>query len=355
MILEKLPGVFLIVCLTIALLALLYILRPFLTVLVVAAVLTIAFYPIYKRILKLFRGVKVLSSIVTCLLVVIIIILPLTVLIFMLAGEASSTYDVIYQKINSGVFDKYFQWSDGGFFYELKQKISPVINLDDLDVKQNIINVARSLSEYLVAQTTTIIKNVAGLLLDFIFMLVAMFYFFKDGHKLVDKIGSISPLPSVYEAQLFSKIGTMVKAIIFGVFLTAIAQGVLGGIGFAIAGISNPIFWGSVMAFFSLMPIVGTSLIWVPAAIIMAILGNYGSALFIMIWGVILVSMIDNFLAPYLIGNRARTYPLLTFFVVLGAIWTMGFKGIIIGPLVLMILMAFLHIYEAEYGRVLKN
>jgi len=147
----------------------------------------------------------------------------------------------------------------------------------------------------------------------------------------------------------------MIKAIVLGVFLTSIIQGFIGGIGFAIAGISNPVFWGSAMAFFSLVPMVGTAVIWVPTAIILLILGNWGLALFIFLWGFFAVGTVDNFVRPYLIGGKAHTYPLMTFLVVLGGVLTMGLKGVIIGPIVLMVLMSFLHIYEAEYGKVLKK
>jgi len=355
LILERLPGYFLLICLSLALLAFLYVLGPFLTVLVIAAVLTIAFYPIYKRILKAFRGRARLASLVSCLLIILVIVIPLTIFVIMIGSEAMSTYNVVYEKINSGVFDKYLQWQSGGFFYDLKEKISPFVDIESLNVKQDIINMAGSLTQFLVEQTKVLLTGVFSVLFDFLIMLFAMYYFFKDGPALVEKIGKISPLPSIYESQLFSKIGSMVKAIIFGVFLTAIAQGVLGGVGFAIAGISNPVFWGAAMAFLSLVPMIGTAVIWVPAVVILTILGSYGAAIFILLWGVLLVSSVDNILRPYLIGGKAHTYPLMTFFVILGAIFTMGIKGVVIGPLILMLLMSFLHIYETEYGKVLKR
>lgn len=355
LILEKLPGAFLIVCVLLSLLALFYVLSPFLTVLGLAAVITIAFYPIYKRLVKLFRGHSRIASLLSCLLVVLVIIIPLTIFVILIASEGWSTYQIVSEKINSGVFDQYLQWEDGGFFYDLKQKVAPVVDLDSIDLKGDIIALAKSLSDFLIEQTVNIVTGVSSILLNFFVMLFAMYYFFKDGPKLVQKLAVISPLPSVYEVQLFKKLSSMVKAIILGVFVTAIAQGVLGGIGFAIAGVSNPVFWGAAMAFFSLVPMVGTALIWVPAVIILSVLGNYGSALFVLLWGILLVGSVDNILRPYLIGGKAHTYPLLTFFVVLGGIWVMGFKGVIVGPLILMLLMSFLHIYEAEYSQVLKK
>lgn len=355
MILDKLPAYFLILCLVLFFVFLFRLLSPFITVIFVAAVLSIAFYPLYNRIKSFLKGWERLASFVTCLIVILITVVPLTVFTILMAGEAVDTYEVIQQKVDSGVFDKYLQWQNGGFFYDLNERVKFVIDLEKIDMKKTIVDMAQSLSTFLVSQTANFVKSISSLILNFFIMLFSMYYFFKDGKRLTEKIKSMSPLPSLYETQLFDKITAMSKAIMLGVFLTAILQGLAGGIGFAIAGISNPVFWGTAMAFFSLVPLVGTAIIWVPAAAVLAILGSSWAALFILIWGVVVIGMVDNVARPYLIGGKAHTYPLLTFFVILGGIWTMGIKGVVIGPLVLMILMSFLHIYEAEYSKVLKN
>ena len=355
LIIDKLPGYFLLLALTISLYFLFGILRPFLSVIFLAAVLVVAFYPVYKRLFKAFKGRARLASLISCILVVLVIIAPIASFVVMLTNEAVDTYEVVSEKVESGVFDKYLVWEDGGVFYELKKSIDPFVDVGSLDVKENIIGAAQGLSTFLFEQTTNILKGISGIALNFIIMLFAMYYFFKDGKDLVKWAGYVSPLPAMHEVELFRKMDSMVKAIVFGVFFTAIVQGFLGGIGFAIAGISSPVFWGSAMAFFSLVPMVGTATIWIPAVIVLAILGFYWQALFIMIWGLFVVGTVDNFLRPYLIGGKAKTYPLITFFVILGGIFTMGLKGIIVGPLVLMVVMSLLHIYEAEYSKVLKK
>lgn len=354
LIINKLPGYFLLLCLVATFYFMFQILAPFLTTLFVAGVLTIAFYPAYRRILKFFGNWERSASLFTCILVVLLTVLPIAIFVILLAGEGESTYQLIQMKMNSGVFDPYIAWLDK-FLIDARSKIESIVSVQQLDVKSDIINLAQSLSGYLVGQTAVLVKGLSGLLFKFLIMLFAMFYFFKDGDRLVDYFGRISPLPKVHEVELFNKIGSMVKAIMVGVFLTAIAQGLVGGIGFAIAGISSPVFWGTAIALFSLVPMVGTAIIWVPAAIILAIMGSYGAAIFIFLWGMLVIGSVDNILRPYLIGGKAHTYPLMTFFVILGGIWTMGFKGIIVGPLVLMALISFLHIYEAEYSKVLKK
>ncbi len=355
LILHKLPGYFLILCLLVSFYFLFQILAPFLTVIFVAAVLVVAFYPLYSKILGWFNGWQRSASLVTCLLVILVTVAPITMFAILMTNEAVDTYEVVQEKINSGVFDKYLQWEEGGYFYDLKNEVSGIVDLDKMDIKKNVVEWAQTLSTFLVSQTGNFLKSISNMLMNVFILLFAMYYFFMDGKDLIAKVGKMSPLPSIYEGELFRKLAAMVKAILVGVFLTAIIQGVVGGIGFAIAGISSPIFWATAMAFFSLVPLFGTAVIWVPAAVILFILGDTWQGAFILIWGIVVVGSVDNFVRPYLIGGKAHTYPLLTFFVILGGIWTMGFKGIIIGPLVLMLITSFLHIYEAEYSKVLKK
>ncbi len=355
LIVEKLPGYFLLVCLLVAFAYMVYILSPFLTVIFVAAVLTITFYPVYKSILKRMPNCKRMASFITCVIVILVTIAPLTFFALLLTDEATDAYEVVRSNVESGTFDKYLLWEEGGVIYDALRDVGSLIDLSEMNLKDSIINWAQSVSAFLASQVTNLVAGVSSLLMNFFIMVFSMFYFFKDGEKLVEKAGIISPLPSVYEAELFRKVKDMVKAIVVGVFLTAVVQGMVGGIGFAFVGISSPVFWAAAMAILSLVPLVGTTIIWVPAAVILVIMGFYGKAIFLFIWGMVFIGSVDNLLRPYLIGTKARTYPLLTFFVILGGIFTMGFKGIIIGPLVLMVLMSFLHIYEAEYYKVLKR
>lgn len=355
LILEKLPGYFLVVCLLVVFFAFLYILSPFITVIFVGAVLAIAFNPVYRWLSKKLNGWNRLASTLTCLLTIVLIIAPTTFFVVLLANEAITTYDLVYAKINSGVFDKYLIWGDGGYFYDWKTQIEPFVDLDSLGLKDSIINFAQTLSAYLVSQTTVLLKSISEIAFGVLVMFICMFYFFKDGDKIVEKIGVISPLPSEHENELFVKVKAMVNAVVLGVFVTAIAQGVVGGIGFALAGIPSPVFWGAAMAFFSLVPVVGTALIWIPAVIILAILGSYGAAVFLFVWGVLAIGSVDNLLRPYLIGGKSHTYPLLTFLIVLAGVVKLGLKGVVVGPLVLIILLSFVHIYESEYARVLKR
>ena len=242
LIIEKLPGYFLILCLVVSFFYLFKILAPFLTVIFVAGVLTVAFYPLYKKILKWFRGWECSASLVTCLIVMVLTVLPITFFVVMLADEGVNTYQVIQEKVNSGVFDKYLQWEEGGFFYDWKERLENLAGIENFDLKTEIVEKAKTWSDDLIEKVGGFVSGIFNFVLNFFIMLFSMYYFFKDGRRIVEKAGKVSPLPSIYEGQLFEKISAMVKAILVGVFLTAILQGFVGGVGFAIAGISSPIF-----------------------------------------------------------------------------------------------------------------
>jgi predicted PurR-regulated permease PerM len=273
----------------------------------------------------------------------------------MLAKEAIDMYQTISVKIASGSLDFLFKWESGGWLFDIKQKLLPFVNIDALEIKKMILNTAQGVSTFLVEQSATFVKNLGSLAISFVVMLFSMYYLFKDGDELVNKLTILSPLPSKYESQIVDRIKETVKAIAVGVFFTAIIQGIVAGIGYTVAGVSNPVFWGAATAFFSLIPLVGTAAIWVPAAIIIFILGNYAGGIFLFLWGVFLVGTVDNLVRPFLIGGRSHTYPLMTFFVVLGGIAAFGLKGLIFGPLILVLLLTLLHVYELEYKNVLDK
>ena len=355
MIVNRLPGYFLIA----SILGIMYLfytlIEPFFTTLLVAAVLTVLFYGIYRRLLKYLHGFSRLSSALMCFFIVCIIVVPLAGFVILLAREGIDMYETISEKIASGSLDFLFKWEQGGWFYDVKEQIKPVIDLDAVNLKEMVVGAAQNVSSFLVSQSALILKNLGAILIQFMIMLLSMFYLFKDGDMIIEKLTILSPMPKKYEDRIIARMDETIKAIAFGVFLTAIIQGTIAGIGYAIAGVSNPVFWGAATGLFSLIPMVGTAAIWFPAALITGLSGNIPGGVFLGLWGLFLVGTVDNLVRPYLIGGKSHMYPLLTFFVVLGGILTFGLKGLIFGPLILVLLMTLLHVYELEYKNVLEK
>lgn len=348
------PAYFLLACLLVALYYLLVLLAPFSTILVFAAVLATAFYPVYRAILKRIKYESI-SSLITCILIILLIVIPFIVLLFLLAGEAVNMYVVLQHKLSQGFLDPLLQWQHSGPVFNWYTRVFPGFDPASLDISGQITSFAKDVSSFLLSQVQGFVTGILGFFVSFLIMIFTIFYFLKDGGVIVKKIMALSPLPEAYEKKLFHRLKVMTNATLYGTFLTAIIQGFLGGIGFAFAGISEPVLWGTVMSFFALAPYIGTAFVWVPAVLILLLTGSVGPGVFLLIWSMLLVSTIDNFLLPYLIGSSAKTYSLLTFLCVIGGIYVWGFQGIILGPLILTLLIALSEIYEAEYRPLLKE
>ena len=192
-------------------------------------------------------------------------------------------------------------------------------------------------------------------MLDMFIVLFVMFFLFRDGKIFIDKIERIMPLKSKYRKHVFKKLNDMAYAVIYGSIIIAIIQGALGGIGFLMFGLPSPILWGIVMMFASLIPYVGSSLIWLPASLILIFSGyvNSDSTLMVkgilfILYGVFIIGTIDNILKPKIIGDKGGLHPVLVLLGVVGGLNLLGFIGVIIGPIVLAMLVTFIGIYEEE-------
>jgi predicted PurR-regulated permease PerM len=348
------PAYFLLACIIATLSFLGVLLSPFFTVIVFAAVLATAFHPMYRFIDRYIRN-RSLSSLVSCIIVTLIIVVPFIILLFMLAGEGANAYLAIQRELSAGYFSSFLKWEQGGTLFDLSQKFLPDIGMRNIDISGQIASLAKQLSTFLLTQTQHLLTGIVNFFFSFVVMLITMFFFFRDGAALLERVRTLTPLPDVYEKRLFSHLERMMNATLYGTFLTAIVQGFLGGVGFALVGVSQPALWGSAMAFFALFPYVGTAFIWLPASIILLVAGHVWSGVFLFLWGVTFVSTIDNFLRPFFIGRSTSTYPLLMFLCILGGILIWGFPGIVFGPLILTATIALLEMYEQEYRPVLKQ
>ncbi|MGS0730792.1 AI-2E family transporter, partial [Shewanella sp. 0m-11] len=171
----------------------------------------------------------------------------------------------------------------------------------------------------------------ADTVLDFGLMLFVLFFFLRDQEKIIQNTRRIIPLSRSQEELIFNEVGVVAKSAVLGAFLTALAQGALGGIAMALAGFSG-LFWGTMMAFASFIPFVGTAMIWLPASIYLFITGDWQWALFLIVWGVVVIGSIDNFLRPWLMQGNTGMSTLLLFFSLLGGLQLFGLIGLVYGP-----------------------
>lgn len=314
------------------------VISPFLTTLILAAILVTGTYPLYEKILQKVKGRARLAAALMSLLIGVIFSVIFFVFFITLSQEAVSTYQGFEQWIRAGKFNlNDFIW-----------KSSKYIGIPHVDLVSSITQAAQTLSSTLVAQSATLLKSIAWLILNFFLLVFAMYFFFKDGKFIIQSLEKVIPLPHPYGQEIFQKFQRVSLAMLYGIFLTAIIQGILGGLGLAVAGIGNPIFWGTVMAFFGMLPVGGTGIVWLPAALFLLAGGHYVAGIGLLLWGGLIVAFVDNLIKPIIISQQTKTYPLATFLVVIGGLMVFGLKGAVIAPMVLAGLVSLIHIYELE-------
>lgn len=327
------------------------IIKPFITPLLAGIILSYMFYPIYSRINNKTHR-KNLSSLVTSLLVVLIITFPLAFTLNTISKEVYTTYLLSRQKIVSG---------------NLLPECKPVeksickatnyitVKINEPKTRYYIEATIRDITNKITNKLSNIIFSVPMFIIDLFIMLFVMFFLFRDGAIFLDKVGRILPLKSEYRDYVFKRLNDMTYAVIYGSIIIAAVQGALGGIGFFIFGLSSPLLWGIVMMFASLIPYIGSSIVWFPSALTLILNGYINTdtsvmvkGVLLMLYGIFIVSTIDNLLKPKIIGDKSGLHPVLVLLGVVGGLKLIGFVGVIAGPIILGLLVTFVNIYEEE-------
>jgi predicted PurR-regulated permease PerM len=279
-------------------------------------------------------------------LVLVVIVLPFTLLMVSLSGDAVNIYHQVEEMIKTGQLQAYFERiKEIPIFRWILAGLGQHIDFSQTNPLPLLLKNINQISTFIFNQTTVLLKGLSTLIVGFFFTLLSLYYLFKDGSHLFGRLKEIIPLPSRERDLLIQRFEDMIHATIYGGILIAVIQGVLGGLSFWILGLPSPIFWGSAMALLSFIPIGGTALIWVPTAIILLIGGAFLKGFILLGLGVLVISMADNLLKPFFISTRTNIHPLLLFFVVLGGIQAFGLIGLVAGPLVATLFLTLIEIY----------
>ncbi len=356
MFINKLPAYFFFALLLWVAWNLLKIVQPFIMVLIFSAIIATVTFPVYAGLEKKLKGRKSLAAILTCLLVTFVIVVPLTLFLIVLVGQLVDLVRAANDTLHAVDFASLMSWKHGNFFYDLAGPYSGEIgslveqNLESL--RSGLTQLVQIVSSYAAKQSAEFLTQLGIFLFNLLLMLFTLYYLYKDGRLFLRKLMMLSPIPIEYEKDLFKKFDEISRATLFGTFLTHISQGLVGYLGFLIAGVPNSFFWAVTLTVFSLIPTLGSSLVWAPIGLFMLLSGNWWG-LFILIWGAGLVSTVDNVLRVVFIGSSARLNPLLTFISVFGGLLAFGLIGVILGPMILVLFMTLLHVYQLEYDGML--
>lgn len=318
-------------------------LQPFVRVLLWGLVLTSAFGPVHDRIRRRIKNQDI-AALVSCFAVVLTIGVPTALIGLALVRELAPAFETLQAMIvslldpNSPVVGKLAQWlSERGVDIEaVKQQAIEQAQAAMGEVTTNSIGYVRG-----------ILGGIAGVVVEAFFVFFTMFYLFRDGAKLWAALANALPLRGKTMNQMIVRIREVISASVYGVFVIAVIQGTLGGIAFWFIGLPSAVVWGLVMTFMSLIPLAGAFVVWVPAAIYLAIIGSWGAAIGLSLWGAIVIGLVDNFMRPKLVGEKAKLHELFIFFAVLGGLQLFGIVGLFLGPVILAIALAlfdaFLH------------
>ncbi len=337
---------FLILLLILALAACYLVFRPFIAEILVAAVLVSIFYGPYKWLTKKLKGRKNISAVIMCILLVLVIIIPVVNLIVYAGGESIEAYQDSVQFLNENNAEGFLQNSFLNRFNAL--------GLDADSLKSFATDILKQSSDWLVNGATALIKGTTKLIFSLSMIILAMFFFFVDGKNMLNKLMYWSPLPNKYDLEIFKKFRVVSYSVIVSTFVTAAAQGIVGAIGFIIIGL--PAFLaGLLMGFLSLLPYVGSAIIYVPVGVFLLATGQIWQGIFLLAWGAIVIGNTDNIIRGYMIKGKAQVNPIFIIFSILGGIALFGFWGVIIGPLIISVAVTILHIYELEYKDALDK
>ena len=328
--------------------------RPYLGTLVFAAALASVFYPFHARISMWVKEKENLAALLTSALLVVIVVVPLVCFSAALVVQGAESLSRANAWLQGAKLEEILSGKWIQPFYAMVQGVLARLGVDQVSLREALMKASSAMAQLVLSWGRGFLGDVTGLLVRFLLLIVLVFYLIRDGKGILTRLRHLSPLSPEQEGRLIQRVRSLSRSVVLANVATAAAQGVAGGIGLWIAGIPA-LFWGTMMAFTSLVPVVGTAIVWLPAVCYLLILGSWGKAIFLAAWCALVVGSIDNFLRPFLMKGEGQLSSIYLFFAILGGIQLFGIVGILYGPLILGVTAVLLYLYELEYSEVLKE
>lgn len=345
--------VVLLIFLAAAVLACYSMVKPFLEPIVMAILVGLLSYPLHERLVNALKGRRATASVISCLVLMLILMIPALVLLVAVLKQGVH-YSILVKEWATQ--ENVQQLMAHPWLHQLQSwliRVLPDGALDPENIRSRALAAAGLMGRQFADVSTSILGSVTRFGVNFTLLVFVLFFVLRDHDKLIEFLHRAVPLTRTQEEMLFSEVRKVSKSALLGSFLTALTQGVVGGFGLWLAGFPG-VFWGAVMAFTSLIPLVGTALVWVPAALFLAFTGEWQWALFLVIWGVVVVGSIDNFLRPLLMQGASMNTAVV-FFALIGGLQVFGIAGLIYGPLIFAIALVLFKLYESEFAKFLDS
>ncbi|HEV3275787.1 MAG TPA: AI-2E family transporter [Terriglobia bacterium] len=318
--------------------------QSFVSAIIFAAVMAVVFYPIHLRIWSRIRGPN-LAAFVSTLFVLLVVVLPVIALGTAVEDEIHQAYSFL--SVRSAQGGGWVPWMT----QELQKPLDIIgrhVDLSGMDLRADLQSRLEEASAWIVRSAADVARNLGTFILDAAISFFTLFFLFREGRRVRLTIAALLPLDQTRVDRLFSSITDTIIANVYGVLAVAAVQGSLIGGAFAVLDINSPILWGMVTAICSLIPVVGTALIWLPASIVLVATSHWIKGLILLVWGAGFVSLVDHAVRPYVIGGRVKMNTLFVFFSLLGGIKAFGILGVFVGPLILSITISLLGMLREE-------
>jgi predicted PurR-regulated permease PerM len=343
---QAIPGrptggtVFLLVLATVALYFSYVIARPFLAPIFLALMIAIVFHPIHRRIQRRIQG-RNSAALISTILVLVAVVVPTLILGILVAREAHSLYLLLSERSAE-------QGGWNPFVMHLVERLSRwaghYVDLSKFDFRGTLMRSLEQVSRVMFSWSTHILSNIVEFFAAAVVVFLTLFFLFRDGKSIKTHAAAFLPLKPSQSKRLFTEVSNSIVANVHGCLAVGASQGILLSLGFWMLGLPSPILWGLVTGLCSMIPVVGSAAVWLPASVFFFIGGHWVKGLIMLAWGAALVSQIDNVVRPHVISERANMHPLLIFFTLLGGVKAFGPIGLFVGPVVLSLTLVVLQL-----------
>jgi predicted PurR-regulated permease PerM len=319
--------------------------RPFLSPMASAIILAVVFYPAHERVLRWTKSKPGLASLISTLALLFLFCVPVLIVLTLAANEAVGAAQYLTKKTaEEGGITKFLTIiADRALLF-----VGRWIDVSKFDVRGAISSHVQQAGVWVLGSGASILRGFTRIVVNSLITLVIVFFFFRDGKAWLHTAVEATPLSPSQAHRLLSNISDTIVANVYGILSVGLAQGLLTGIAVAIVGIPSPLLLGLAAAIASLVPVVGAAIVWVPCGLYLIFTGALWKGVFVLLWGVLVISAADNIIRPWVVSGKVELHPLVLLFFILGGVEAFGFIGLFLGPVVASVLAVLYTMFREE-------